>query len=364
MKQTFLLFTISIFFFGIAEKGFSAIFYTVASGSWGTASKWSNTSCGGPQDASTAPSTGGADQVTICSGYTITATTLTINNAGSITVESGGQLNVTTLTLTNTSFVLTVNNGGTLKVGTFTNTTGNNHVLINGLMNVTNTFDNNATISGSGNIYFSNSGVHVGNTGTVFGETGNLCNPTPCYALPVELINFTAQINSRQVDLKWSTASEKNNDFFTIERSENGKLFETVNTIDGAGNSSTIRNYESVDAEPISGLSYYRLKQTDLNGLFSYSNIISIYLNGTDGLSVFPSPSSGNINVSVSGGKGKKVLLIIRNVLGSELYSKEILPDSDNSVQPLELSGLLAPGVYMISASSEDKMLEKKIVIR
>jgi len=101
-------------------------------------------------------------------------------------------------------------------------------------------------------------------------------------ALPIELISFEAKMNTnKQVDIFWATASELNNDFFTIERSSDGVNWEIVTTATGAGNSIYRIDYAAYDSRPLSGISYYRLKQTDFDGAFEYSNIVSVF-NGNE----------------------------------------------------------------------------------
>ncbi len=96
-------------------------------------------------------------------------------------------------------------------------------------------------------------------------------------ALPINLISFEASVYANdQVKLDWVTASEENNAFYTIERSANGADFETVGRIDGAGNSNELLHYSFVDANPISGTSFYRLKQTNFSGTFDFSEIRSV----------------------------------------------------------------------------------------
>lgn len=97
--------------------------------------------------------------------------------------------------------------------------------------------------------------------------------------LPIELIQFDAQLNPKnQVDLLWITATEINNDYFTVERSIDANNFEPVKELDGAGNSTQLIYYQTKDEHPYKGLSYYRLKQTDFDGNYTYSQIISIMI--------------------------------------------------------------------------------------
>lgn len=96
-------------------------------------------------------------------------------------------------------------------------------------------------------------------------------------SLPVELVSFDAQNEGPAVRLTWTTATEQNNDFFTLERSSDGLYFEPFATVNGAGNSSFTIDYNHLDEDPLSGLSYYRLKQTDFDGKFSYSDIVPVF---------------------------------------------------------------------------------------
>lgn len=129
--------------------------------------------------------------------------------------------------------------------------------------------------------------------------------------LPIELISFDAIMNEKNVDITWTTASEINNDYYTIEKSKDGIHFETLSVIDAAGNSSFLINYKDIDANPFDGISYYRLKQTDLNGTFTYSKIVAVnYSLSDDGLSIFPNPTDGEININIKDLEGKEVLVI------------------------------------------------------
>ena len=95
--------------------------------------------------------------------------------------------------------------------------------------------------------------------------------------LPIVLISFGAEAREDRVVLNWSTASEENNSFFTVERSSDGLAYEELLFIDGAGDSQDILNYTATDLNPLTGRSFYRLKQTDFNGTFERSEAISVF---------------------------------------------------------------------------------------
>ena len=117
-----------------------------------------------------------------------------------------------------------------------------------------------------------------------------LASTTRQNPLPVSLIEFDATLNGDKVDLKWSTASEINNDYFTLEKSIDGKKWTNFHAEEGAGNSNTLINYAAIDEEPYNNVSYYRLKQTNFDGHSQYSQIVSINnLNGSL-ISVYPNP--------------------------------------------------------------------------
>lgn len=140
-------------------------------------------------------------------------------------------------------------------------------------------------------------------------------------SLPIELLSFTASYRQISVVLNWTTASEINNDFFTVERSKDGKDFEESQIIDGAGNSTQVLNYSFCDEHPYSGISYYRLKQTDFDVHFSYSNVV--FVNSKDEhlqILISPNPSNGNFTIT-SSAEIKNSRMEIINELGEKIYS-------------------------------------------
>ncbi len=114
--------------------------------------------------------------------------------------------------------------------------------------------------------------------------------------LPIDLLSFDAVLKDNKVQLKWTTASEKNNDYFTVERSNDANSWESLAQIKGQGNSSTLHSYEYIDANPVKGTSYYRLKQTDFDGKFTYSET-RVVTNDRTGLRAYPNPVSDILNI-------------------------------------------------------------------
>jgi len=114
------------------------------------------------------------------------------------------------------------------------------------------------------------------------------------YTLPIELLYFTGEAFTDGVHLSWATATEQDNDHFTIQRSSDGQQWQNVLEVQGAGNSVVERDYSANDPSPMPGLSYYRLKQTDIHGDETVFTSVSVHSTiGTQvGLSVFPNPST------------------------------------------------------------------------
>jgi|GEM_PF-1257738 len=121
----------------------------------------------------------------------------------------------------------------------------------------------------------------------------------PIVPLPIELLSLTVHSEGSKNKLEWTTASEKNNDYFTLEKSADALEFKEIAKIKGAGNSSSILNYSSYDNSPYMGKNYYRLKQTDFNGDITYSNVavISNYYAQMGVSSVYPNPSNDQLSI-------------------------------------------------------------------
>jgi hypothetical protein len=198
-------------------------------------------------------------------------------------------------------------------------------------------------------------------------QTGPLTFGTP---LPIELISFEANVNENRVDLKWATASEINNDYFTIERSVDAINWEVVLVTAGAGNSNQILEYFETDYEPLTDISYYRLKQTDYNGAFSYSNIVPVKyvidMPGDGTLSLYPSPASAGetVHIEFKNIFESELLVVLRDIQGKEFYSKVVIDIEDGKLIGVPIETHIPSGVYLITATSENQMYSQKLIIK
>ncbi len=114
--------------------------------------------------------------------------------------------------------------------------------------------------------------------------------------LPIELLRFAAQPQDSRVYLEWTTASERNNDFFTILRSADGMRYEELFDVDGAGTSLQAQGYEAYDPKPYAGTSFYKLRQTDFDGTWKESAAVQVrFLSGTAGPVLYPNPATDQL---------------------------------------------------------------------
>ena len=138
--------------------------------------------------------------------------------------------------------------------------------------------------------------------------------------------------------------------------------------VKGAGNSNTHLNYATIDQNPFTGLSYYRLNQVDFHGKNTYSQIQSVEFNHTKTFSfdVFPNPNDGNsMNLVLDGSENGEVLVVVYDVTGKESYTKVLITsESDHSVYAIDTANRLAPGIYMITATSKQTIYNKKLIVK
>ncbi|MCF1716971.1 T9SS type A sorting domain-containing protein [Flavihumibacter sp. RY-1] len=171
--------------------------------------------------------------------------------------------------------------------------------------------------------------------------------------LPVTWLSFTGRYFNGSVDLNWSTSLEVNNEEYTIERSADGQNFTAIGNVPGIGNTTSISRYSFKDTNPLSGSAYYRIKQTDRDGKFSYSDVIRVSNNevALKGIRLFPNPVSGNMPLTIENGNwsNKKVTITIYNAVGGIVRQEQITFGSDSRAKINVES--LQKGSYFITTS-------------
>lgn len=181
------------------------------------------------------------------------------------------------------------------------------------------------------------------------------------FVLPIELSAFNAKCGGDKVAISWTTASEENNDYFEIERSVDGVNFISINrVISQNSNSATPLNYNATDNNPIIGKSYYRLKQVDKNGKYSYSSLVITTCNTavtiTPVVSIYPNPATDNITIDIKGLPGKKSLMIY-DVIGQEMTNKIIISEDEN-VRDLINVSTFAKATYMLRIDVNNELYQ------
>jgi hypothetical protein len=190
-------------------------------------------------------------------------------------------------------------------------------------------------------------------SGSGCGTSGSDCAVTT----PVTLLNFNAVRNSSEVAINWQTAMEISNDYFTVEKSKNGIDFTAIGIVDGAGNSQSQLSYHASDPAPYAGTSYYRLKQTDYDGKFSYSKIVAVKNEGDAAVEIYPNPNQGSFRISVSA-ENKLYNIEITDLEGRLVYKGSGNPDN----QVTEVSGL-SKGIYVVRVLTGSTVALRKLVV-
>jgi hypothetical protein len=182
--------------------------------------------------------------------------------------------------------------------------------------------------------------------------------------LPIELLNFSATAFSNYVKLDWSTASETNNAFFTIEKSIDGMNFNALEQIQGAGNSNSELTYSTNDNSPYEGLSYYRLKQTDFNGDFTYSDVRSVYFkkDNSSTFEIFPNPLTDEIlQLVLLDEKINAGQIFVTDATGKQIYSSFISENA--SKQTINFTQKLKAGIYIVTVQTGQKAMCKRLIV-
>lgn len=178
--------------------------------------------------------------------------------------------------------------------------------------------------------------------------------------LPITLLDFRASVfESNKVRLAWETGSETNNDYFTLERSHDGSLWEMITTIKGAGNSSDLRKYQYVDGAQEYGTIYYRLKQTDYDGKFAYSKLVNISITSDQNspLVIYPNPTNGLITLFGSNIEVKSISVF--NSAGQDVSNQTAIKQERNPQVSVDLSSL-PYGFYFLHTNIGSRKVYKK----
>ena len=179
--------------------------------------------------------------------------------------------------------------------------------------------------------------------------------------LPISLLQLTASVfNKTEVAINWTTVSEINNKYFTVQRSNDGVTFEDIAKIAGSENSVSKQSYQLIDSTPLNGVSYYRLKQTDVDGKETYSSIISVNISSSESeLTAFPNPTISYLNLKISNASLKSLNYLIYNLEGKLIFQQ---PIKDN-LTTINTSTLIS-GTYILRVTKGNSLIKSFKIIK
>ncbi|KAA3645610.1 MAG: T9SS C-terminal target domain-containing protein [Bacteroidetes bacterium] len=403
MKRNYLL----LFLFAAFQFAFSQT-STISDGNWNTSGNWSS---GVPADGATATIThnmtlnkhlnindgsytlnggsiidnsgGTAYNIDVrgngyfeVAGKVIIEGNLEIRNFGEFVLKSGDTMLVKGNTDFRNDSKITIESGAVLIIEGNLEMRNDNETTVNGNISVGGnlTSRNSSIMTGTGNLQTSGI-IDIKNSSQIFGSTSG-CSPGPCeygsgIGLPIELTYFDAKYTSSGlIQFNWETATEINNDFFTIEYSLAGKTFNQLKTVIGAGNSNRELQYEVFVKTDFQQDIYVRLVQTDFDGAYKTFNPIYLRKHNNEFISkqeinIHPNPGSGqkfqlNINKEV---ESVDYLLSIRDLNGQLIYEEQVQLSNNGKLEKEFNQVHLKSGIYLVSLTSKnDNFITKYIV--
>lgn len=186
--------------------------------------------------------------------------------------------------------------------------------------------------------------------------------------LPINLISFVATCNQSGIDIDWTTATETNNDYFTLEQSENGFDFEILDYVVGEGNTNESVNYNYFDNCILNGTKYYRLAQTDFDGKFETFEVISVTCNQNTlidaSLTIYPIPALDNLNIDINlWPTDENVQISLFDLLGKLIFSENAYVYSSSLRTMINLDNYNT-GQYILRITGTSHMMQKNIIIK
>lgn len=184
-----------------------------------------------------------------------------------------------------------------------------------------------------------------------------------CEKLPIELISYTGAVQAQGNVLKWITATEIENDYFTLKRSVDGVNYNKINIQKGAGTSNTPKSYSFIDREAPNGLSYYQLLQTDIDGTIHEVGIVSL-LRGETSLSIhslLPIPVLSLLELTYTSNEESAVELHIYNALGKQLGLRKVSANKGLNQAKVDVS-TYPSGIYFLTLIQGEDILTEKFI--
>lgn len=181
--------------------------------------------------------------------------------------------------------------------------------------------------------------------------------------LPITLLEFNGTKSENQSRLSWISASEKNADHYSIERSVEGRLWSEIGKVGAKGNSSTALSYQFIDTNPEQAINYYRLKMVDADGTTEYSKTIAIDHSAATSvdMQIFPNPVQEEFTAQIKGFKGRSVGVFIYNALGEIIFTDEFMIESNEFNKTFQRMAEMHSGAYTLVVRSKDNGAQKAV---
>ncbi len=197
-----------------------------------------------------------------------------------------------------------------------------------------------------------------GGTGTTSGNTLRIDDLSiNGSALPIEFKLFSSKTLDNSIKLSFSTATEKNNDHFAIERSNDGRTFTQIGEVKGAGTSLTQQDYTYTDEKPLRGINFYRLKQVDFDGQFTYSPVVSVVFGKVGNVVLYPTPTTSTMNVRLEEAFQTEANWQVIDLVG-RVVTEGIFPAEQTDMQiPV---GTLSEGNYVLRVTAGQEVITQK----
>ena len=206
--------------------------------------------------------------------------------------------------------------------------------------------------------------IPASTTRSISGNYTTFGSKSKSTVLPIELTSFTATCNGRSSLIEWTTATEKNNDFFVLERSNDAINFKEIARVAGAGNSIEPINYAYTDYGARSGDNYYRLVQVDYDGTSTASEIIVANCLGTDGepeVLAYPNPFGDDLTLRFENFGNIQATVEVYDMLGRMVHTQKVNCSQNDYEVVLRLAGL-SDGTYNVRISTADFVITRMVV--
>jgi hypothetical protein len=181
---------------------------------------------------------------------------------------------------------------------------------------------------------------------------------TPGGPLPITLLSFNAVKQNKSVYLSWETATEANSSHFDVQTSRNGTAWESIGTVNAAGNSNTTQRYSFIHQSPVKGINYYRIKLVDLDAKFEYSLTRTVSFSSDNNITVMPNPTVDKVFIT-SNNSGTLSTVAVYST-GGKLMQRI---NNFSFGSSIDMSSY-APGIYLLKMTDKENNTEVVRVVK